>query len=136
MVGDVAGKRVLDASCGAGAHAAALLERGARVTGVDSSAGLLTIAADRLGEVVDLHVVDLADPLPFADATFDVVLVSLVMHYLRDWEPTLCEFRRVLEPGGLLVFSTHHPFMGHRLSGADNYFATYDFADNGARESS
>jgi len=83
MVGDVPGKRVLDAGCCAGAHAAALLERGARITGVDSSAGLLTIAADRLGEAVDLHVVDLADPLPFADATFDVVLASLVMHYLR-----------------------------------------------------
>ena len=99
------------------------------MTGVDSSAGMLAIAADRLGKAADLHLADLTDPLPFADATFDVVLASLVMHYLRDWEPTLSEFRRVLIPGGLLVFSTHHPFMDHRLSGADNYFATYDFTD-------
>jgi len=99
------------------------------VTGLDSSAGMLAIAADRLGAAVDLHLADLADPLPFANATFDVVLASLVMHYLQDWAPTLSEFRRVLIPGGLLVLSTHHPFMDHRLSGADNYFATYHFAE-------
>lgn len=110
MAGDVAGKRELDAGCGAGAHAAALLERGAWVTGVDSSAGMLAIAADRLGKAADLHLADLTDLLPLADATFDVVLASLVMHYSRDWEPTLSKFRRVLISGGLLVFPPITPF--------------------------
>jgi ubiquinone/menaquinone biosynthesis C-methylase UbiE len=48
MLGDVAGRRVLDAGCGAGAHAAELVARGARVAGVDSSGGLLALAARRL----------------------------------------------------------------------------------------
>jgi SAM-dependent methyltransferase len=130
MVGDVGGKHVLDAGCGAGAHAAELVARGARVTGLDASAGLLEVAAERLGPGVPLHRADLAEPLPFADATFDVVLASLVMHYLQDWVPTLAEFRRVLVPGGRLVFSTHHPFMDHSLSGADNYFATYEIVED------
>lgn len=117
MMGDVDGKHVLDAGCGAGAHAAELVARGARVTGLDASAGLLEIAAERLGPGVPLHRADLAEPLPFADATFDVVLASLVMHYLQDRVPTLAEFRRVLVPGGRLVFSTHHPSMPHPRGG-------------------
>jgi SAM-dependent methyltransferase len=129
MVGDVAGRRVLDAGCGAGAHAAELVARGARVTGVDASAGLLAVAARRLGPAVALHEADLADPLPFPAGSFDVVLASLVLHYLRDWAPPLREFHRVLVPGGRLVVSTHHPFMDHPPDRAESYFATYRFDD-------
>jgi SAM-dependent methyltransferase len=103
--------------------------RGARVTGLDSSAGLLEIAAERLGPGVPLHRADLAEPLPFADATFDVVLASLVMHYLQDWVPTLAEFRRVLVPGGRLVFSTHHPSMPHP-GAADRYFDIHEIVED------
>jgi SAM-dependent methyltransferase len=128
MVGDVDGKRVLDAGCGSGSHATELVARGARVTGLDTSAGLLEIAAERLGPRVALHRADLADPLPFADASFDVVLASLVMHYLQDWVPTLAEFRRVLVPGGRLVFSTHHPSMPHPEV-RDRYFDVHEIVE-------
>jgi SAM-dependent methyltransferase len=129
LLGDVAGQRVLDAGCGAGSHAAEMIRRGASVTGLDKSAGLLAIARQRLGTDVPLHEADLADPLPFASASFDAVLASLVMHYLQDWDPLLAEFRRVLVPGGRLVISTHHPFMDHPLAGGPDYFATYDFTE-------
>jgi SAM-dependent methyltransferase len=129
LVGDVAGKRVLDAGCGAGAHAAVLLQRGGVVIGVDTSAGLLTLAAQRLGSGVRLVQADLGDPLPFDEDSFDVVLAALVMHYLPDWAPTLREFHRVLAPAGRLVISTHHPFMDHMLAGGEDYFATYDFTE-------
>ena len=69
-------------------------------------------------------VADLALPLIFAeDATFDLVVASLVLHYLRDWVPILTEFRRVLAPDGAVVFSTHHPTMDARLHSRDDYFA-------------
>jgi SAM-dependent methyltransferase len=129
LCGDVTGLRVLDAGCGAGAHTAALLDRGAQVTGVDASAGMLAIARDRLGPSVPLHHTDLADPLPFEDGSFDLVLAALVLHYLQDWGPPLREFHRVLVPGGRLVVSTHHPFMDHRMSGHDDYFATYQLTE-------
>jgi SAM-dependent methyltransferase len=129
LAGDVAGQRVLDAGCGAGAHAAALVERGARVTGLDSSAGLLRIASERLGRSARFERADLRGPLPFGDGAFDLVLASLVMHYLRDWGPTLGEFSRVLVDGGRLIMSTHHPFMDHALAGGSDYFATYDFPE-------
>ncbi|PRY39018.1 methyltransferase family protein [Umezawaea tangerina] len=111
LVGDVAGRRVLDAGCGSGPLSAALRDRGAVVTGVDASAGMLELARRRLGDDADLRVVDLADPLPFADGAFDVVVASLVLHYLRDWGPTLAELRRVLVPGGRLIVSVEHPFV-------------------------
>jgi SAM-dependent methyltransferase len=129
LLGDVDGERVLDAGCGAGSHAADLIRRGASVTGLDKSAGLLAIARERLGAGPALHQADLADPLPFAPASFDAVLAALVMHYLQDWGPTLAEFRRVLVPGGRLVISTHHPFMDHSLAAGPDYFATYDFTE-------
>jgi SAM-dependent methyltransferase len=111
LAGDVAGRRILDAGCGAGPLFAALRERGAVVTGVDASAGMLELARRRLGTDADLRVVDLAGPLPFPDDTFDDVIASLVLHYLEDWGPTLAEIRRVLKPGGRLLVSVDHPFV-------------------------
>ena len=130
LLGEVSGKRVLDAGCGPGAHAIALADQGATVTGVDASAALLSIAAGRLGDRVTLVRADLNAPLPLPDQAFDVVLSSLVMHYLHDWVPTLTEFRRVLTSRGRLVISTHHPTVSHALGGGDDYLATYAFDDD------
>ncbi len=129
LVGDVSGRRVLDAGCGPGAHAAVLADRGATVTGIDASSELLSIATARLGDRVTLVPGDLSDPLPFEDDSFDVVLASLVLHYLRDWEPTLAEFHRVLVPDGRLVISTHHPMLSHAIGEGDDYFALCEFDD-------
>jgi SAM-dependent methyltransferase len=129
MLGDVAGLRVLDAGCGAGAHAAALVERGAAVTAVDASLAMVALASERLGDRARVLRADLAEPLPFEVGSFDGVLCSLVLHYLRDWEPSLRELRRVLVPGGRLVISTHHPFMDHALAGGGDYFATYEIEE-------
>jgi SAM-dependent methyltransferase len=129
LLGDVAGLRVLDAGCGAGAHAAALVERRAVVTGVDASSAMVALAGERLPGRARFVRADLTDPLRFDADSFDAVLASLVMHYVRDWEPTLREFHRVLAPGGRLVISTHHPFMDHVLARGTDYFATYDFSE-------
>jgi SAM-dependent methyltransferase len=126
LAGDVTGRRILDAGCGAGPLFAALRDRGALVTGIDASAGMLEVARRRLGPDADLRVADLAEPLPFADAAFDDVVASLALHYLRDWGPTLAELHRVLVPGGRLIASVEHPFalaLLRRLAGEKaNYF--------------
>ncbi|MEV6640802.1 methyltransferase domain-containing protein [Amycolatopsis sp. NPDC051371] len=133
LAGDVTGRRILDAGCGSGPLFATLRERGAAVTGIDQSAGMLEHARRRLGAGADLRVADLADPLPFADAAFDDVVASLVLHYLRDWQPTLAEIRRVLKPGGRLIASVNHPFMvnlTHRQAGPrPDYFESYTWTD-------
>jgi ubiquinone/menaquinone biosynthesis C-methylase UbiE len=133
LAGDVAGRRILDAGCGSGPLFAALRDRGAIVTGIDKSAGMLEQARRRLGDDADLQVAELGSPLPFPDDTFDDVTASLVLHYLEDWGPALAELRRVLKPGGRLIVSVDHPFAvtaydieaGHK----PNYFATHKWTD-------
>lgn len=114
----VSGARVLDAGCGAGWFAAKLAQRGALVTAVDASTTLIEHARARFASAslgkfagqVELKVADLEAPLSFAsDASFDGIVSSLVLHYLREWGPTLAEFRRILKPKGWFLFSTTHP---------------------------
>jgi len=131
LAGDVTGRRILDAGCGSGPLSAALRDRGAIVTGIDKSTGMLEQARRRLGDDADLQVAELGSPLPFPDDTFDDITASLVLHYLRDWGPALGELRRVLKPGGRLIVSVDHPFaenLWHREAGLKpDYFATYNY---------
>ena len=128
LAGDVAGRRILDAGCGSGPLFAALRDRGAIVTGIDKSAGMVELARRRLGDDADLRVAELGSPLPFPDDAFDDVTASLVLHYLEDWGPALAELRRVLKPGGRLLVSVEHPFaitLMHLEAGREaDYFAT------------
>jgi SAM-dependent methyltransferase len=109
VLGDVRGRDVLDAGAAAGEHSAWLVAHGARVVALDASEAMVRLARARLGGAATVLCADLARPLPLADASFDVVLSSLTLHYLEDWIPTLRELARVLRPGGRLVLSTHHP---------------------------
>ncbi len=130
LAGDVADRRILDAGCGSGPLFAALRDRGAIMTGFDSSAGMLELARRRLGDDADLQVADLSRPLPFPDSAFDDAVASLVLHYLEDWSAPLAELRRVLKPGGRLIASVNHPIAGHPLvrPGA-HYFSTYQWTE-------
>jgi SAM-dependent methyltransferase len=130
LAGDVAGLRVLDAGCGAGALTARLRERGAVVSGFDSSAAMVALARTRLGDDVDLRVAALGEPLPYGDASFDVVVSSLVLHYLEDWGPALAELRRVLRPGGRLVAGVQHPFVDYAVQDPrPDYHATTSWSE-------
>ena len=128
LAGHVTGRRILDAGCGSGPLFAALRDRGAIVTGIDASEGMLEQARRRLGADADLRVADLARPLPFPDCAFDDVVASLVLHYLEDWAPALAELRRVLTPGGRLLVSVDHPsvvYLTDRIAGGNtSYFET------------
>jgi SAM-dependent methyltransferase len=131
LAGEVAERRILDAGCGSGPLHAALRDRGAVVTGIDKSAGMLEQARRRLGDDADLLVAELGSPLPFADETFHDVTASLVLHYLKDWGPALAELRRVLKRSGRLIVSVDHPFaenLMHREAGLEpDYLATYSY---------
>jgi SAM-dependent methyltransferase len=100
------------------------------VTGDDSSATLHDNARRRVeiekqAERIELHHADLAEPLDMLDEhIFDGIVSSLVLHYIRDWGPTLRELRRVLKPGGWLQFSTHHPATDAMRLQPKNYMET------------
>ena len=68
---------------------------------------------------------DLNEPLDFLkDNSFDIVLSSLTLHYLKNWDPVIKEFNRILKKNGYLIFSCHHPFMDYTYFNRDNYFET------------
>lgn len=127
LVGDVQGRRFLDAGCGSGPLSVLLRERGAIVTGFDSSARMIAIARKRLLPYADLRVLDLGEALPYEDGSFDDVVASLVLHYLRDWGEALSELRRVLRPGGRLILSVNHPLVFPMSVEGAKYFPIAEF---------
>jgi ubiquinone/menaquinone biosynthesis C-methylase UbiE len=120
LLGDVAGLRVLDAGCGPGLYAEAIVDRGAEVVGFDVSPEMVRLARKRLGERFDVRVHDLELPLRWLeDERFDAALMALVIHHVDDRVAALREVWRVLRPGGRLVVSTHHPTLDWvRLGGS------------------
>ena len=122
LIPDVEGERILDAGCGSGVYTEWLLERGAEVVGVDVSREMLDHAVENVGDRAELHRADLAEPLDFADDSFDGVVSALALGYVRDWRPTFSEFARVLKPGGFVVFTTTHPADEIPLDDDENYY--------------
>jgi SAM-dependent methyltransferase len=92
-----AGMQVLDAGCGPGGNSAWLLP-GNHVTGLDVSPEALRFARDRHPEMT-VRRGDITD-LPFADESFDLVLVITVLYLVDDDVRALREVTRVLRPGG------------------------------------
>jgi malonyl-CoA O-methyltransferase len=111
-VGEVRGLAVLDLGCGTGRHSLWLAAGGAAVTAVDFSEGMLAEARQKPGaDAVRFVAHDLHQPLPFADAAFDLVVSGLVLEHLRELGGFFAEARRVLKPGGRAVVSAMHPAM-------------------------
>lgn len=99
------GRRVLDVGCGDGTLAVAMAQRGAAVTGVDADPAMLVAAGQRAeaaGARLTLHE-GRAEQLPFADASFDVVVAVTVLCLVRAPGDVVREAARVLRPGGRLV---------------------------------
>jgi SAM-dependent methyltransferase len=110
LLPEVDTKDVLDAGCGPGWYSDWLTRHGARVVAIDRSSRMVALAVQRLagrarvlqGDVTDLRRV-------LEDCSFDLILSSLVLHYVTDLATTFSEWARLLRPRGALVFSTHHP---------------------------
>jgi SAM-dependent methyltransferase len=112
LLGDIAGRRVLEIGCGAAQCSRWLRAHGADAVGLDLSMRQLQhsvrIDLDKTGGVP--LVCGSATALPFADETFDLAFsafggLSFTVHLAA----ALGEARRVLRPGGTLVFSVVHP---------------------------
>ncbi|MFG1800657.1 class I SAM-dependent methyltransferase [Micromonospora carbonacea] len=112
LLGDLAGRRVLEVGAGAAAAARWLATQGARPVALDLSAGMLRHAADaagRSGVRVPLVQAD-ALALPFADAAFDTACTAFgAIPFVADSAAVMREVFRVLRPGGRWVFSVTHP---------------------------
>lgn len=114
------GLTILELGCGWGLDTEILLDKGYGVVAADLSEENLRRGVERAPGASRL-LLDLCEPLPLADDSFDVAMASLCLHYF-DWDRTeraLAEVHRILNPGGLLavrVNSTrdvHHGAVGH-----------------------
>lgn len=127
-------KQVFDAGCAAGWYTYQLINLGAKVVATDISPEMVAATKRRIGENAEVLCLDLEKKLPFEDESFDLIVSSLVLHYVKDWGKTLSEFRRILKPEGSLIFSVHHPLMDINLSKENDYFSTELIVDKWKRQ--
>ncbi|MCB4756129.1 MAG: ubiquinone/menaquinone biosynthesis methyltransferase [Elusimicrobia bacterium] len=101
------GSFVLDVGTGTGGMAKELARRGCRVVGVDFSERMIQRAKQKLGNHPSIEfAVAAADALPFDSAMFDGITSAFVLRNLYEggiFQQSLCEFHRVLRPGGQMV---------------------------------
>lgn len=124
------GGSVLDVGCGTGTLALELAERlgaAGRVAGIDpasSSVARARAKASRKDAAIDFQVAPI-EALPFADASFEAVTSTLMMHHLPGdvKEAGLAEILRVLTPGGRLVVAD---FTGPAFTEAGGHFGDPD----------
>ena len=105
-------RRILDAGCGTGHGARALLQhyRGAGLVALDLAPGMLKAARSRKPWLRRLDVVcGDAAAVPLADDSVDLVFSNLMLQWCNDPDQVFAEFRRVLRPHGLLLFATFGP---------------------------
>ncbi|WP_410660004.1 class I SAM-dependent methyltransferase [Amycolatopsis sp. lyj-112] len=112
LLGEVAGKRILEVGCGQAACSRWLAAQGADAVATDLSAGMLRHAREgneRTGVAVPL-VQATAESLPLADASFDAACSAFgAIPFVASVDVVFAEVHRVLRPGGRWVFSVTHP---------------------------
>ena len=104
------GKKVLDVGCGAGRTTAHLKKRGYDVVAIDYVEAMIKRAREKFPQD-DFRVMD-ATQLAFGDNSFDIALFSFngvdCIYPEKKREEAIREMRRVIKPGGHLIFSSHN----------------------------
>jgi SAM-dependent methyltransferase len=109
LLGDTAGRAVLEYGCGAAQWSIALRAGGAHVVGLDISRAQLAHA--RRADLGVALVAAAATETPFADASFDIVFCDHGAMSFCDPAIALPEVARILRPGGRLVFAISTPLL-------------------------
>lgn len=106
IVNDVlpAGNSIVEIGAGFGRLGQCYADKYADVHMVEPASNLRAAAMKAFGDRVVYHAASLYD-LPFADESFDTVLMVRVFHHLRDSNKALKELHRILKPSGTLIFS-------------------------------
>lgn len=126
MLGNVSGKIILDAGCGNGYWVRRLAGHADKVVGIDNSSKLINDAksAQNLSNT-EYYVADLLKGIDLPDLYFDIILSSMVLHYLSNIKNAAAEFNRMLKQGGQVVIAIQHPiyqyhFCAQNKAGGDS----------------
>ena len=142
-LGEVAGRRTLDAACGEGYLARILARRGAVVTGVDLSAQLIALAqrrlaadraADPASPPIRYAVADLSQPLPAALGRFELAVSHLALNDIADEQGFFRAVAEAVEPAGRFVLSLNNPYSYVLRSHVKDYFAAGKYSYRGMAE--
>ncbi|MEP6763943.1 MAG: class I SAM-dependent methyltransferase [Gemmatimonadaceae bacterium] len=115
------GRDVLELGCGTGKNTVWLAESARHVTSLDFSAGMLSVARERVRAAnVQFMQHDVRELWPVADNSVDVVVGNLVLEHVEDLLPVYHEAARVLRSGGQLYFCELHPF--RQMRGGQAHF--------------
>ena len=113
------GGDLLDAGCGPGVMAHALLDsrpHDFRITALDQSLAMVEYCRATVRDIGEIYpTVGQLEALPFADATFDVTLVMGALEY-ADARMAIQEISRVTRPGGLVMVTMLNPLSPYRLT--------------------
>jgi SAM-dependent methyltransferase len=120
LIGNVKGKKVLDAGCGAGYLCRLLAEKGAKVTGIDLSKKFIEIAKDyekkkSLG--IRYEQENIANLSRFPSAYFDLVVSVYVLCDVRDCRIAIQEIARALKNKGRFIMLIEHPCFSWHAGG-------------------
>ena len=123
LLGDIAGRQVLEVGCGPGHYSAELVARGARLDAFDVNPAFVELTRVRLGADANVFQHDAAAAWGFAaSAGYDLVLAALVLDYIEDWGAILGECHRALRPDGVVIASLVHPCAAAEASRSGDYF--------------
>jgi 2-polyprenyl-3-methyl-5-hydroxy-6-metoxy-1,4-benzoquinol methylase len=110
LLGDIAGRQVLDAGCGEGYLARVLAARGAQVTGIDLSPRLIDLARARNHGDIDYQVADLSQPRPAFAGRYDAAASYLVLNDVVGYQGFAATLAASLKPGGRLALALNNPY--------------------------
>ena len=102
---------ILDAGSGPGWLSKLLADGGHKVKACDISPQLIAKAKADYPKI-DFQIADLTKPLPYADAEFDCVILSLSALDLHDQKKAFLEIKRIIKSGGRLIIITVNPYYG------------------------
>lgn len=110
LIGNVEHLSMLNLGCGAGGHDRKLIEMGAkRVVGIDLSNNMINEAQkNNNSDKIEYKVMSMSD-IDKLDEKFDMVISSLAIHYVEEYDELCKKVYSILNDGGKFIFSCGHP---------------------------
>ncbi|MBW7475372.1 methyltransferase domain-containing protein [Paenibacillus oenotherae] len=143
LLPDLNDQRVLDLGCGFGWHCRYAREQSARsVVGVDLSANMLARAREITNDpAIEYRQLAMED-IDFHGEEFDVVISSLAIHYVENFDSICSKIHHCLTLGGTFVLSVEHPVFTARAAqdwyygpqGERLHWPVDDYQDEGQRQ--